>query len=85
MSITKKILQQIEKRYSLILLIISFLIIILIALFYWNLYSTIILKKVEVPQEKKIDEATLEKVMSTIQTRFQNYLDSTAKQYKRIF
>jgi hypothetical protein len=85
MSLAKKIFGFIEKRYSIILLFFALVFVILIAIFYWNLYSNIILKKVKESKELELDQATLNKVIEFITAREQNYFQSLQKQYKDIF
>lgn len=82
---SKNFFEFIEKKYSIILLVIAFLFIILIGYFFWNLYLTVMLKKIETPKEESIDDSTLDKIIKEIDTREKKYLESTETKYRDIF
>ena len=85
MSFIKKIFKFLEKKYSVILIIISLVALILVAFFYWTLYSNIMLKEPQKTKDVNLDQATLDKIIATISIREQNHLQSLQKQYRDIF
>ncbi len=85
MNFGKKIFDFLEKKYSTILIFISLIALILFIFFYWTLYSNIMTKEPEKSEEIGLNESSLNKIISNINLREQNYFQSLQKEYRDIF
>jgi len=74
-----------EKKYSAILVFISLVSVILLFFLYWTLYSNIMLKELEAPEDIVFEEKTLDKTIQNISQREQNQAQSQKEEYRDVF